>query len=199
MELSDKVELIDLPVTGISLCLLRPRLTPEFAFVMWVDRDSGTYSQMVLRNTGTGKHADEAWHSRQAYLVVCACCGVETYGFDFSPFESNKPEYKDSESYKREWKKWQASEEGQAYASKEKQLAEAFKKAIVESCQKNGITTIFMRRAEAWNNHYGKAENLAVVESADGINNAMLELYGRKVIEKALSFIDSDRSSGLEF
>lgn len=69
------VELIDVPVEGDAITLLRTRSMPEYAFVMWVHRNTSTLSQMVFRAP-----------SHDRYPVVCACCPSAIYGMQ-SPTE----------------------------------------------------------------------------------------------------------------
>ncbi|MDP3995568.1 MAG: hypothetical protein Q8P78_03050 [bacterium] len=82
-EFAANVELIDVPVEGAAIALLRTKEMPEFAFVMWVDVKTSTLSQMVffMHDHGTSAH----------YPVVCACCSSERYGLK-SPTEDKEGE-----------------------------------------------------------------------------------------------------------
>lgn len=62
------VEVIDVPVEGHKICLLRSPIMPEYAFVMWTIHSTGTASRIKLFSP-TG-----------SYSVVCACCPSECYG-----------------------------------------------------------------------------------------------------------------------
>lgn len=157
------VELIDIPVGGDPIVLLRTKEMPEFAFVMWVDKHSGTFSQMAFEGSEHGRD--------YRYLVVCACCGSETYGLEC-------PKGRDE----KEW---------------EKEMAVPFKQAIVKTCREKGISVLFMRRADSWSDHYGDVKGLEVVEAMKH-KDAMCELYGRKVVREVLQFIDMDKSRGMK-
>ena len=75
-------------------------------------------------------------------------------------------------------------------------LAVEFKKSLIDTCRANSISTIFMRGARSWSDHYGSSEGLSVVEAGEHID-ALLEEYGRRVIREALQFIDYERSQRL--
>jgi hypothetical protein len=97
------------------------------------------------------------------YPVVCACCPSETSGLN--------PPKGDAEEL--EWKV---------------KMAEEFKRAMIDTCRENGVTTIFMRRASAWSECYGDVDGLEIVEAASHFQ-AFTYLYGRKVVEDSLQFI----------
>jgi hypothetical protein len=68
------VEIIDVPVEGSPIALLRVKVMPEFAFVLWVTERTSTWSQLVFRMPWNGNSA--------GYPVVCACCPSEAYGLE---------------------------------------------------------------------------------------------------------------------
>ena len=72
---SEDLELIMMPVeTGFDIFLLHSKSMPGFAFMMWDDLITSTYSQMVL----IGKNGNRS----VKFAVVCACCPSETYGVE---------------------------------------------------------------------------------------------------------------------
>ena len=134
------IELIDVPIKGDSIVLLRTKEMPEFAFVMWVQRNTSTLSQMVFQVPN---------ERGSQYPVVCACCASEQYGLEppVSQTEDNE-----------QWKKWAEN------------LAMKFGESIASVCHSNGVHTIFMRRAKSWNGHYGDVDGLQVIEAKDHRN-----------------------------
>ncbi len=105
------------------------------------------------------------------YTVLCACCNSGTYGL---------PEPVDKERL-TEWKK----ERGKAFST-----------AVSITCRLNKINTIFMRRANAWDEHYGVVEGLNLVEAQDH-KAALLEHYSPEVVSEGLQFIDYSLSYGM--
>ena len=164
---AEDVELINVPVEGSPIALLRIKHMPEYAFVMWVSEKTSTYSQMVFCLP------DHGYSDR--YPVVCACCRSEQYGI--TPPEGKILSLVGEDD-------WQ------------KGCAQAFKNALVETALANGITTLFMRRAKAWSRHYGNVHGLDIVEASE-FEKAMTELYGCKLIREAMRFIDFHASRGL--
>ena len=65
---TENVELIEVPVPGDSITLLRAKEMPEYAFVLWTSRKTSTMSQLFLHDVD------------QKFTVTCACCDSETYG-----------------------------------------------------------------------------------------------------------------------
>lgn len=98
------------------------------------------------------------------YVVLCAFCSSEIYGLDPAVWESRLHE-----------------------------MQPKFREAVLETCRKYGITTVFMCDAGMWTHHYGDVEGLQIVEASEH-KKAMQELYGRKHIREALRFIDYDHS-----
>lgn len=63
---SATIELIDVPVQGEPIVLLRAQEMPEYAFVMWAENHHSTADQMAFKMPGN--------HSSNLFTVVCACC-----------------------------------------------------------------------------------------------------------------------------
>ncbi len=164
---AENVEVIELALEGDQRVLVRSKAMPEFAFLVWSDHQSSTHSWLGLDLPDTS-------YENSSYQVVCACCGTHTYGVS-KPGDVGES---DSEGYK-EWSNG---------------LGQVFKCVLQETCKKNGITTIFMRRASSW--HYGELDGIKIVE-ASGHQNAMLDLYGRQVIQANTEFISRRTSRGM--
>ena len=157
---ADNIELIDVPVPGEPIVLLRVKTMPEFAFVVWVKQSTSTLYQMRFKLKSGGL-------SSSYYPIVCACCSSEMHGLK-CPFDESQEQEREA------WKK---------------ELAERFRRVIVDTCQSNGIKAIFMRRADQWRRRYGNTNGLKIVEGKN-YEHAYQYLYGRRVISQALEFID---------
>lgn len=162
---AENVEVIELALEGHQRVLVRSKAMPEFAFLVWADHQSSTYSWLGLDlPNGEDKNS--------SYQVVCACCGTHIYGV-------SKPGDISGSEGEEEWSNG---------------LGQVFKHVLEETCKKNGVTTIFMRRASNW--QYEKLDGIKIVE-ASGHQNAMLDLYGRQVIQANTKFISRKTSRGM--
>jgi len=164
---AENVEVIELALEGYQRVLVRSKAMPEFAFLVWSDYRGSTYSWLGLDLPGTSDRYS-------SYQVLCACCGTHVYGV-------SKPEDVgeiDSDGY-NEWSNG---------------LGQVFKSTLEETCKKNGITTIFMRRASNW--HYSKFDGINIVE-AWAHQNAMMFQYGRQVVQANTEFISRITSRGM--
>ncbi|KKU90836.1 MAG: hypothetical protein UY23_C0006G0045 [Candidatus Jorgensenbacteria bacterium GW2011_GWA1_48_11] len=66
------VEVIDVPIQGSPLCLLRTTELPEFAFAMAAVQSPGAHCQMALKMPNSERSG--------LYAVICACCPSERHG-----------------------------------------------------------------------------------------------------------------------
>ncbi len=165
---AENVEVIELPLEGHQRVLVRSKAMPEFAFLVWSDYKSGTFSWLGLDLPDTIKHDDSA------YPVLCACCETQTYGVAV-PKRVGKTE-------------------SMPYVKWADQLGKAFRCTLEETCKKNGITTIFMRKANSWD--YGDLNGIEITEASNH-QEKMLEHYGRKVIQMSTKFICKQTSRGM--
>ncbi len=133
----EDVELIDVPVDGEPITLLRNKAMSAFAFVMWVSEMTGTRTQMQfnLPNDATSGY----------YPVVCACCSSELHGLKGPNSETEKDAYKAWEEEKRAM----------------------FKGAVEATCKAQGINTLFMRHAHVWEKRYGRIDGIQFVEARE--------------------------------
>jgi hypothetical protein len=161
---AEDVELIDVPVEGEAVTLLRNKTMPEYAFVMWVSQETGTSTQMSF-NLPNDEKSDY-------YPVVCACCRSEVFGVKGGPqILTNSKEERDARDAWEEPKRV------------------AFKAAIESTCQANGISTLFMRKAHQWEKRYGCIDGVQCAEAGRFMDDMTL-LYGRQIIRQGLRFFD---------
>lgn len=76
-----------------------------------------------------------------------------------------------------------------------KEAAKMWYPQFVDVCKALGISTIFVRKNRAWEESYGKVDDLRVIGAGDHFD-AYLDLYGRKTVRSELAFI-GDGSEGL--
>lgn len=164
---TENVEAIELQLEGHQRVLVRSKAMPEFAFLVWATYRAGTYSWL-----GLDLMNDKDKNS--AYPIVCACCETQTYGVTV-PKKVGKPGGK---SYRR-------------WADK---LGKVFKCTLEETCKNNGITTVFMRKADSWD--YGDIDGIEIAE-ASAHQNAMMDQYSHKVVMRNTKFISWYTSRGM--
>lgn len=87
-ENSENAEVIEL--SG-DLVLLRTKDMPEFAFLMWTNRDSGTFFHLSFKMPKI--------HKSEAYLVTCVCCHPWSCGIQDEP-ETSEDGYEEWEKEK---------------------------------------------------------------------------------------------------
>ena len=166
---AENVEAIELALEGNQRVLVRSKAMPMFAFMVWSEHRSGTFSWLGLDIPKDSKGMAD-------YQVVCACCGTQVYGI-------TKPEsLKDNDA--EGWKQFK-TEHGKT-----------FKLVLTETCKRYGITTVFMRRASAWDNQYGPIDGVRFAEARE-FQKVMLELYSSKVVEEHTKFISRSTSRGM--
>ena len=165
---AENVEVIELALEGDQRVLVRSKNMPEFAFLLWSDHRPSTHSWLGLDLPDTP-------YENSSYPVVCACCDTEIYGV-------TKPGNVGDDRNSDVYKEWSSG------------LGQAFKHVLSETCKKNGITTIFMRRASSW--YHGELDNIKIVEAMN-YQEAILELYGRQVIRVNTKFISQSTSRGM--
>jgi hypothetical protein len=74
--LAEELELIKLPTDGThAVVLLRSKLMPGLAFVLWDQFTTGTLSQIAFWEVGQR-------YRTEIYSVLCACCDSENYGVE---------------------------------------------------------------------------------------------------------------------
>ena len=164
---TENVEVIELPLEGDQRVLVRSKLIPEFAFMVWTDHQGSTYSWL-------GLDLPDEHSGNSSYQLVCACCNTETYGVT-KPSDVGEPK---SDSHQ----KWLAD------------LGQKFRTVLEETCKKHGITTVFMRRVDKWD--YGEVEGVRFAE-AMCYQEVMLDLYGRIPVKNATQFISQTTSRGM--
>ncbi len=172
---ANNVEVIELPLEGDQRVLVRSKLMPEYAFLLWSSHRSGTRSWLGL-DIPCRKDSGVSDHRSASYQVVCACCDTQTYGV-------NKPEgigESDSEAYKL-WSK---------------ELGKKFIHVLKDTCKTHGIKIVFVRRAEAWNRQHSVMDGIQIVEAMQ-YQDAMLDLYGRRIVEANTRFISRETSEGM--
>lgn len=100
--------------------------------------------------------------SSRTFCLQCGCCSDEWIGL-------KPPDTKE-----------QADEKRKRFAAK-----------MEDVCTKHGIKTIFVRKASRWEEKYGTSEAIKVYE-ANECRDKMSDVYGRNVVNAALSFLGEE-------
>lgn len=98
------------------------------------------------------------------YSVPCACCHIELHKY-------KKPLWS-----KEEIEEWS------------KPLRAQLREAIIATCEKNGITNLFMRHAESWTKRF-EAESIKAIE-LDRYQKIICEQFDEYVLSKSFGFIN---------
>lgn len=105
----------------------------------------------------------EDGRSSRIFGLQCGCCSDELSGLD-QPGDTG------------DTNAWQRSQKARFFAQ------------MLDVCQKNGISTIFVRKSDRWREKYGFTEGIVVFE-ANMCRTVMGDTYGKRIIDRALSFL----------